>query len=77
MTELFTIKPLEWEWTGRYWLASTHAFNYVVKGHLTIYNKLQDEFSQKSCVSPEEGKRLANEHWETWIQQGLILATER
>lgn len=81
-TELFTIKPLEWDrlkgnpaWaanplpTIQYqvgWVGGEPAFRWCVRNS----GKFQD------CASPQEGKRLAEAHWQNYIKQALVPVEE-
>jgi len=82
-TELFTIKPLEWEWFEDQVLR-TRGYK-TLQGH-TFYqfqSPVDDAWSRwrwtthmadkiEDCASPEAGKALAEEHWREYVKQGLM-----
>lgn len=82
MTELFRIKPLEWTWRE---MAFSHA--YITEpclgfSALVALNKKEEWYWQTSnssgnyCASPEEGKQLAEQHWQEYLSSALIPAGE-
>lgn len=97
MPELFTIKPLEWEWfqlpMRRGWRAPTVGDNYAevcqfrqgsaftlvevenVSWTPWEWNNGYDQ-ELRPCASPEEGKRLAEEHWREYVKQVLVPVKE-
>lgn len=79
-TELFTIKPLEWQSENS--KAAGPSFRALVGDRVISVFKWPWEQSwmwtagDKSCqpcASPEEGKRLAELHWQSYIKQALVL----
>jgi len=82
MTDLFTLRPLEWEWRiindVGLWCADAPIGNLTWRLYeLTTGWELNP--SGKSSVpvaSPDEGKQLAEQHWQEWMKQGLVSAPE-
>lgn len=88
MSELFTIKPLEWWWfestTGRTrgytakacdFSYTVYEFNAGVGGGEPLWTNWRWGIPTRQmhdCPSPEEGKRLAEQHWRDYIEQALI-----
>lgn len=74
MTELFRIKPLEWEDGSNPILISNPLpdIEYRVGGigyAAAWWNSVTK--STIPCASPEEGKQLAERHWRDYIAQAL------
>lgn len=77
-TELFRIKPLEWElyedgrWMGRVPdIINSHFYvRRFPSGQWTWWHppSMSDRLP---CTSPEEGKQLAEAHWREYIKQAL------
>ncbi|HKR59946.1 MAG TPA: hypothetical protein VJS64_09425 [Pyrinomonadaceae bacterium] len=88
MTNLYTIKPLEWEWfefvgarTQGYRAQAgervyvVYRFNAGISGGEALWTGWRWGITTRQmhdCASPEEGKQLAEEHWQAYIQQGLV-----
>lgn len=81
-TELFRIKPVEWEYAAekyaqRFW-ADTLSGRYTVENrfnqgwHWFLDVGYTKTSTPRSCASPEEGKQLAEAHWQEYIKQALI-----
>lgn len=87
MTELFRIKPLEWESKTSHSQTIGPSFTAVVGDRIISVFKWPWEKSwmwtagDKSCqpcTSPEEGKQLAEQHWQEYVKQALVpVETER
>ena len=84
MTDLFRIKPLEWERVNRsnpFWIARPLPdIQYQVGwvgGDLPIrWLKVGVRDADGRCASPEEGKQLAEQHWRDYIMQALVPVEE-
>lgn len=80
MTQLFRIKPLEWERINRgnpFWITKPLPnVQYQVGwvgGDLPIrWLKVDVREADGRCASPEEGKQLAEQHWRAYIKQALV-----
>lgn len=82
---LFRIKPLEWRWFddkhSRGWRVAN---NTLFDSEVYQYKELDGEWVERwryytshvddtdYCASPEEGKQLAEQHWQAYIKQALI-----
>lgn len=86
MTELFTIKPLVWEWTEKddcrkYEARCLEGVFRVLnwREHYRAGEPYQTRWilviagggGTKACASAEEGKALAEQHWREYISQAL------
>lgn len=79
--ELFRIKPLEWkdqpaneQHDGGYRADTILGFYEVYQrdGRWAWFGKRADRpHFPKRCASPEEGKQLAEQHWNEYIKQAL------
>lgn len=76
--ELFRIKPLEWKWLTINDIRFLNADSPVGDLNWRIY-QLTDTWhlnpsgrSGIDCTSPEEGKQLAEKHWQDYIKQALV-----
>ena len=78
--KLFRIKPLEWEQQAptqfcshESWTVSVCGVQYLVaqnfKGEIWWQSNISGPVF---CASPEEGKQLAEAHWNEYIKQALI-----
>lgn len=85
--EVFRIKPLKWEWYEerhtRGWRVSTVGFEADVWQWTDLHGEWSsqwryytNEVSDTDCASPEEGKQLAEQHWQEWIKQALVPVEE-
>lgn len=79
-TELFTIPPLKWKAHTRNGITVMRANAPIGGLSWTLYTLADGEWclnpsgrSSALCASPEEGKRLAEEHWQSYIKQALVL----
>lgn len=84
--EVFSIKPLEWEWleptrfsSEGHWAAKTFCdVRYLVTCNLKGTFWWQSSASEPiQCASPEEGKHLAEQHWQEYIKQALVPAEKQ
>lgn len=77
MTELFTIKPLEWEDAGKDRYEACPLFNvrFVLRRRESNrgweWRTINGTYFTH-CASPEEGKQLAEQHWRDYIAQALV-----
>jgi len=85
-TDLFTIKPLVWEWfedAGMQGYTATGSISeaYVYRRRISgrwpaswkwVTRDAPDVVNE--CASPEEGKELAEAHWQAYMRQGLVPA---
>ena len=75
--EVFTIKPLRWEQVGESIVAKTMRYDYQVyqlRSGQWVWDVWADNLRQddgEHCASPEEGKALAEAHWQSYLKQGL------
>lgn len=76
--ELFMIKPLEWVWREMVFSHAHVATPILGFSALVAVNKKGEWYWQTStsagnyCASPEEGKQLAESHWNEYIKQALV-----
>lgn len=81
VSELFTIKPLEWEdkrgnpmWIAEPLPGIRYEVGWIGNSAFAWCAKASGQ--QIECVmSPEEGKRLAETHWQEYIKQALTAVT--
>lgn len=86
-TEVFTIKPLEWEWFNNSYERGYKAHVPFLAYDILVYQKFDDDikewltpwfvsFDSQSLAgyltSPEEGKQLAEQHWREYVKQALV-----
>lgn len=72
-TKLFRIKPLEWQdYLDGDVVAVVFGGHYRMSGMQWYWCALNGHFSEHVCASPEEGKQLAEQHWQEYIRQALI-----
>lgn len=72
-TELFRIKPLEWQdYLDGMIVAVVFCGHYKVSGTQWYWFAPNGNFSENTCSSPEEGKQLAEQHWREYVRQALI-----
>lgn len=78
-TEVFTIKPLEWEPLFGDSGGGAFARNPLKPTKYYQVHKIGRSWAWRSpdtidfgCASPEEGKRLAEEHWQSYVKQALV-----
>lgn len=81
--ELFRIKPLEWEamidngvGPGFRAIAGSHIISVFKWPWKDTWMWTAGDKSCQPCASPEEGKELAEAHWQSYIKQALV-AVER
>ena len=87
MTELFRIKPLEWEWFDNSYERGHKAHVPFLTYDILVYQKFDDDIKEwltpwfvsldsnslaGYLASPEEGKQLAEQHWQEYVKQALI-----
>lgn len=79
MTELFRIKPLEWE--SKTSQTTGPSFTAMVGDRVISVFKwpwkkswmwTAGDRSCQPCASPEEGKRLAEQYWREYVTQALV-----
>ena len=74
---VFTIKPLEWEHSNdalsEDYIARTSRYQFSVWKalHISHWQVTTVLVGCQPCASPEEGKALAEKHWQEYIKQGL------
>lgn len=83
-SDVFKIKPLEWE-RGKdgIWFAELphHMGMYFVRSSKPLMWQFscyinEDEDELGPCTSSEEGKQLAEAHWNEYIKQALVEAQQ-
>lgn len=86
MAETYTIKPLEWEWLETnlergYLIASNPFIEGMVyqKHHPETggwtdvwYVSVDSGMQAVGLLTPEHGKALAEDYWQSYMKQGLI-----
>lgn len=79
MTELFRIKPLEWEPSFGSFGGGVFARNPMEPTRYYQVHKMGRSWAWRSsdtidhgCASPEEGKQLAEAHWREYVTQALV-----
>lgn len=94
MSDLFRIKPLEWEWAEtpirRGFVSQRKGFSFYAfvfqSGRdgewsegwcLDVFTDGEHELDARLCASPEEGKQLAQQHWQAYIKQALNEASQQ
>lgn len=81
--ELFRIKSLEWERFERSGFSRGYKTvgisgalvfqDYRGSGGWSVWHWMPREGGTHVCTSPEEGKQLAEQHWQEYIKQALVL----
>ena len=70
--DVFTIKPLEWcEVNPDHWIAESFERTVYEVSKSVSRIEMPGSVLSMSCASPEEGKALAEAHWQEHIKQGL------
>ena len=71
-------KPLEWEEKEDRWSHGYRSVEQLSVGYIVVLNQNNQWYVQgtamaaKFCASPEEGKQLAEQHWQEYIKQALV-----
>lgn len=92
MSDLFRIRPLEWEWFEtfnvrgyRVWVEVAGKWLKVFQTFDSLNNCWRDGWAlalpvgtnpPDCAASPEDGKQIAEQHWRNYISQALIPVEE-